>query len=84
MSPVWNHWLRIAATVASGRRQYPWNMMFGRLGRTITSPGTFTGTSRSSSSTMRTSNAAQRLPEDPEAANAPRDNQVISAASVMP
>jgi hypothetical protein len=55
MSPVWYHQFREVATVASGRPQYPSNIVWGRLGRTTISPSVPRGSSLSSSSKIRTS-----------------------------
>ncbi len=55
MSPVWNHRLRLAPTVASARPQYPSNMTCGRFGRTTISPSRPRSTSLSPSSKIRTS-----------------------------
>ena len=55
MSPVWYHQFALVATVASGRPQYPSNIVCGRFGRITISPSVPRGSSKSSSSKMRTS-----------------------------
>ncbi|MNT00289.1 hypothetical protein D3C72_1347160 [compost metagenome] len=59
-------------------------MMFGMRGRTISSPGVFSGNSLSSSSTMRTSNHSLRIPELPGLAGVPNGSTVMSEHSVNP
>ena len=55
MSPVWYHQFRDVPTVASGRPQYPSNIVWGRFGRMTISPSVPRGSSLSSSSKIRTS-----------------------------